>query len=446
MLLVRLTRGGVVETEARLEQGDLRVGRASDNEIALKDPDRTLSRHHAELRHEGDHWVYLDLNSANGSWVGERRVTRQELIPGIAVTLGDYQLTLAKIEAALDTTSPGADATQVFRRDTQTLRPTAAPKPAVAAAVKAEPAPAVVGGALGVAKPAAPARPASPPMIRRILIFGSIGVFGAFAVILALLLRPDGETPTPESTAAPATSAPAPAPAPPPAPTPAVNETPSAPVVADNVPPPAPPAAVAADPTPVAPPPPTPPVVRPRPVDTDPDAATIPARPGETAAALQQRRSDIRRRYALAQQRLTGRQFAEARDLFAALSREVPKFRDVNARLAESEDALRQQATENFKAAAKLEEGEQWTEAIAAYERLRPYASALPGLAEALDRTRKKMHDAGADALTRARQFDSRGRVPEAIAWYQRAVNWLAPDHPGLEAARQRLAQLTNRP
>ena len=56
------------------------------------------------------------------------------------------------------------------------------------------------------------------------------------------------------------------------------------------------------------------------------------------------------------------------------------------------------------------------------------------------------MHDAGADALTRARQFDSRGRVPEAIAWYQRAVNWLAPDHPGLEAARQRLAQLTNRP
>src|SRR4029078_3313824 len=125
-------------------------------------------------------------------------------------------------------------------------------------------------------------------------------------------------------------------------------------------------------------------------------------------------------------QRLTGRQFAEARDLLAALSREVPKFREVNARLAESEDGLRQQASDNFKAAAKLEEGEQWTEAIAAYERLRPFASALPGLTEAIHRNRKPMHDAGADALTRARQFDSRGRVPEAIAWYQRAVNWLA--------------------
>src|SRR4029078_5071979 len=101
-------------------------------------------------------------------------------------------------------------------------------------------------------------------------------------------------------------------------------------------------------------------------------------------------------------QRLTGRQFAEARDLLAALSREVPKFREVNARLAESEDGLRQQATDKFKEAAKLEEGEQWTEAIAAYERLRPFASALPGLTEAIDRTRQRTHDAGRDALTRA--------------------------------------------
>jgi hypothetical protein len=70
----------------------------------------------------------------------------------------------------------------------------------------------------------------------------------------------------------------------------------------------------------------------------------------------------------------------------------------------------------------------------------------VPGLTDAIERTRKKMHEAGADALTRARQFDSRGRVPEAIAWYQRAVNWLPPDHPGLETARQRLAALVNRP
>jgi hypothetical protein len=161
--------------------------------------------------------------------------------------------------------------------------------------------------------------------------------------------------------------------------------------------------------------------------------------------ALLQRRNEVRRRYALGLQRLAARQFGDARELFAGLSREVPRFRDVDARLAESTDGLRQQANEDFKAAGKLEEQALWTEAMAAYEKLRPSAALLPGLNDAIDRTRKKMNDAGADALTRARQFDSRGRVPEAVAWYQRAVKWLPADHPGLDAAKQRLAQLVNR-
>jgi hypothetical protein len=431
MLLVRLTRAGAVEAEAELGQADLRVGRASDNEIPLRDPDKTLSRHHAELRREGDRWIYLDLNSANGSWVGERRVTRLELVPGIAVTLGDYQLTLARVDAALDATSASADATQIFRRDAETLRPSPAAKPPAAPGAKPAATPSVVGGAVSVGTAAAaPAPPASTPPIRRMIIYASIVVFGAFAVMLALLLRPADEAPVADPVAATA---------PPPA-----NVTPSAPPVAENLPPSPPPTEPRANTTPVVPPP---PVARPRPVrDSDPDAATIPARPGESASDLQQRRADIRRRYALALQRLAARQFAESRDLLAGLSREVPKFRDLNARLAESGEGLRQQAAENFKTAAKLEESSQWTEALTAYERLRPAAAGLPGLIEAIDRTRQKMHEAGADALTRARQYDSRGRVPEAIAWYQRAVNWLPPDHPGLETARQRLAQLVNRP
>lgn len=438
MLLVRLTRAGAVEAEAQLEQADLRVGRASDNEIPLQDPDKTLSRHHAELRREGDRWIYLDLNSANGSWVGEHRVMRLELLPGIAVTLGDYQLTLARVDAALDATSASADATQIFRRDAETLRPPPAAKPPAAPGAKPAATPSV-GGAVSVGAAAvAAAPPASTPPIRRIIIYASIVVFGAFAVMLALLLRPGDEAPAADpvaATAPPAPAAPVPAPA---------NVTPSAPLVAENLPPSPPPTEPRANTTPVAPPP---PVVRPRPVrDSDPDAATIPARPGESASDLQQRRADVRRRYTLALQRLAGRQFAEASDLLAGLSREAPKFRDLNARLAESGEGLRQQAAENFKTAAKLEESSQWTEALTAYERLRPSAAALPGLTEAIDRTRKKMYEAGADALTRARQYDSRGRVPEAIAWYQRAVNWLPPDHPGLETAKQRLAQLVNRP
>ncbi len=451
MPTVRLTRAGAVETEVPLEQRDLRIGRASDNDVVLKDPDKTLSRHHAELRHDGGRWFYLDLNSANGSWVGDRRITREELTPGGAIGLGDYQLALIDEAHAAAGVPDDLNATRVIRLSDTAVRPGVA-----ASAGRAQPAgdPPLVGGAVSAG---AGPRPHTPPSgaltpIRRVIIFGSIAVFGAFAVMLALLLRPDPDAV--EESAAPQTAAPV---------------TPAAPApvasTAPVTPPPATPPAVA-PPVAAVPPPATPPVrtasapprkvaprvvptradPAPRPVrDTDPDASTIPARDGETPVALQQRRDDLRRRYALALQQLTARQFVAARELLTGVAGEAPRFRDVPARLADADAGMRQQAAEGFKAATRLEASAEWSEALKEYERLRPYAAALPGLAEAVERTRTRMHEAGAEALTRARQFDSRGRVPEAIAWYQRAVAWLAPEHPGLEAARARLAQLVNR-
>ncbi|MEP7117771.1 MAG: hypothetical protein ABI880_09320, partial [Acidobacteriota bacterium] len=300
---------------------------------------------------------------------------------------------------------------------------------------------------------------------RRIIMYGSIFVGGAFGIVLALLFRPDpdaatGAAPTAAGApVAPAPSAPPPQPAPDPAPA----------TVAQAPPPPAPPPPPAATPRAQATRPASAPAAaagarRPsRPAtpaaasaseraatrpgrDADPDAAAIAARAGDEPAAVQQRRDDIRRRYALGLQRLAGRQYAEARDLLGGVASEAPAFRAVTARLAEADTALRQQATEGFRAAARLEESADWGEALKAYERLKPSIAVLPALAEATERTRTKMHEAGSDALTRARQYDSRGRVPEAIAWYQRAVAWLAADHPGLEAAKTRLAQLVNRP
>src|SRR5689334_5402312 len=159
MFLVRLTRNGAVETEVKLEQADLRVGRATDNEIALQDPDKTLSRHHAELRREGDHWIYLDLNSANGSWLGERKVTRLELVPGLAITLGDYQLTMARVDEARDAGDTG-EKTQIFTREAETMRPMPVPDLPPPAAPARPAAPPVVGGA--VARGSAPLPPAAP--------------------------------------------------------------------------------------------------------------------------------------------------------------------------------------------------------------------------------------------------------------------------------------------
>ena len=73
---------------------DFGVGRASDNDIVLRDPDKTLSRHHAELRFDGTQWFYLDLNSANGSWVDGAQVTRQALDRDVTISLGDYELSV----------------------------------------------------------------------------------------------------------------------------------------------------------------------------------------------------------------------------------------------------------------------------------------------------------------------------------------------------------------
>lgn len=473
---VRFTRAGVVESELELEARDYRLGRASDNDIVLKDPDKTLSRHHAEIRFDGTQYVYLDLNSANGSWVGSEQVTRQVLDRGLVISLGDYDLSFGAAGKGEDT-APDADMTRVIpipafpgaaqnapRRDTAVLQPHSSPPPLAAAAPAA-----------AAARTPAPAKGWSP--LRRVIIYGWIIVGGAFAVMLAALLRPDPPAPTGASPAAGAaevtTSAPAAtttvesvavtAPAVQPeqaaatpaapglAPAATTSAAASAPVVpAGTAAPAAPPRAATATPpsasgasaTARATP------ARPRPArpEADAGAAEMPARPGESAAAARARREDARRKYDLGLQRLAAGDYGEARSLLSAVAAESPGYRDVAARLAEAESGLRQQAKEGFDAAARHEQAGEWTEAVRSYERLRPLAASVPGLDEALTRARTKMHEAGVEALTRARQYDSRGRIPEAIGWYQRAVAWLPPDHPGLEAARQRLAQLGGRP
>jgi hypothetical protein len=161
---------------------------------------------------------------------------------------------------------------------------------------------------------------------------------------------------------------------------------------------------------------------------------------------LKARRDSFRVRYDMALQRLAAQQYGEARKLLAGLAEDAPQFRDVSARIAEADAGLRQQFKQALDTAAKHEQAAEWSEAMATYDPFRPYAASLPDLEAAIAKTRARMTEAGAEALTKARQFDSRGRMPEAIAWYQRAVAWLPPDHPGLKAARQRLSQLGGRP
>jgi pSer/pThr/pTyr-binding forkhead associated (FHA) protein len=70
------------------------IGRGAQNDLVLDDPEKVVSRFHAELRPTGDGYVLIDLNSQNGTWVDERRVDRVALRAGQPVAIGPYRLVL----------------------------------------------------------------------------------------------------------------------------------------------------------------------------------------------------------------------------------------------------------------------------------------------------------------------------------------------------------------
>ena len=62
------------------------LGRGTDCDLRLVDPG--VSRHHAELRAEGDQVVLVDLESTNGTFVNGQPVRRVQLADGTRITLG----------------------------------------------------------------------------------------------------------------------------------------------------------------------------------------------------------------------------------------------------------------------------------------------------------------------------------------------------------------------
>jgi hypothetical protein len=73
------------------------IGRSRECEIQIADPN--VSRQHAELRHEGDTWVVVDLGSTNGIEVNGRRVKRATLEQGDRISLGQTELVFEREHA-----------------------------------------------------------------------------------------------------------------------------------------------------------------------------------------------------------------------------------------------------------------------------------------------------------------------------------------------------------
>jgi pSer/pThr/pTyr-binding forkhead associated (FHA) protein len=87
MLVVTTDLAG---TEFKLDKASLVIGRTDENEVVLNH--RSISRHHAKVVREGDHYTIVDLQSANGVRVNGEDYERIELNPGDVVELGHVKI------------------------------------------------------------------------------------------------------------------------------------------------------------------------------------------------------------------------------------------------------------------------------------------------------------------------------------------------------------------
>lgn len=74
-------------------QVDIRIGRATDNQVVLDD--LLVSRYHAVLRRTGNQWELVDNHSANGTYVNGNRIVRAIIGPNDIVGIGHQLLHLS---------------------------------------------------------------------------------------------------------------------------------------------------------------------------------------------------------------------------------------------------------------------------------------------------------------------------------------------------------------
>lgn len=72
------------------------IGRLPDNTVILENP--AVSGHHACIFRDGDHFVVEDLQSTNGTFVNETRVTRHRLQHGDVVLVGKHKLVFDELK------------------------------------------------------------------------------------------------------------------------------------------------------------------------------------------------------------------------------------------------------------------------------------------------------------------------------------------------------------
>ena len=88
--VLELLDSGEASPVFTVDKEAVQLGRVADNDIVLPDPN--VSRVHARVMRRGDSFVITDLDSTNGTWVNEERVSEAELADNDVVRLGSARL------------------------------------------------------------------------------------------------------------------------------------------------------------------------------------------------------------------------------------------------------------------------------------------------------------------------------------------------------------------
>lgn len=83
-------RGAKAGSRYSVDNPITRVGRHPDSDIFLDDV--TVSRRHAEVRHEADAILIVDVGSLNGTYLNRARIESSNLRSGDEVQIGKFKL------------------------------------------------------------------------------------------------------------------------------------------------------------------------------------------------------------------------------------------------------------------------------------------------------------------------------------------------------------------
>lgn len=93
------------------------IGRHADNTIVLEDP--AVSGHHATVSRDGDDEVLMDLQSTNGTFVNDKRISRHRLQKDDVVRIGKHRLVFEATNGGAP--SPGTDANPLMSNPSDTV-------------------------------------------------------------------------------------------------------------------------------------------------------------------------------------------------------------------------------------------------------------------------------------------------------------------------------------